>query len=39
MYRSMDVAAAPPPPLGDTLEEGQIMVSKDVYVVYLIAAK
>jgi hypothetical protein len=25
--------------LGDTLEEGQIMVSKDVYVVYLIAAK
>ena len=39
MYRSMDAAAAPPPPLGDTLEEGQIMVSKDVYVVYLIAAK
>jgi uncharacterized protein YggE len=38
MYRSMDAAAAPPP-LGDTLEEGQIMVSKDVYVVYLIAAK
>ena len=39
MYRSIDVVAAPPPPLGDTLEEGQIMVSKDVYVVYLIAAK
>ena len=39
MYRSMDAAAAPPPPLGDTLEEGQIMVSKDVYVVYLITAK
>ena len=38
MYRNMDVAAAPPA-LGDTLEEGQIMVSKDVYVVYLIAAK
>jgi hypothetical protein len=39
MYRSMDVAAEPRPPLGDTLEEGQIMVRKDVYVVYLIAEK
>ena len=38
MYRSMDVAAAPPPP-GSTMEEGVITVNKDVYVVYLIAAK
>lgn len=36
MYRSMDVAAAPP--LGSTMEEGVITVNKDVYVVYLIAA-
>lgn len=34
-----DTAAAPPPPLGDTFEEGVITVSKDVYVVYLIAAE
>lgn len=38
MYRAMDVAAAPPP-LGGTMEDGTVMVSKDVYVVYLIAAK
>lgn len=38
MYRAMDAAAAPPP-LGGTLEDGTVMVSKDVYVVYLIAAK
>jgi len=38
MYRSMDAAAAPPP-LGSTMEEGVITVNKDVYVVYLIAAK
>lgn len=37
MYRSMDVAAAPP--LGETFEEGVMTVNKDVYVVYLIAAK
>ena len=39
MYRAMDVAAAPPPPLGETFEEGLITVNKDVYVVYLIAAE
>lgn len=38
MYRSMDVAAAPPP-LGETFEEGVMTVNKDVYVVYLISAK
>jgi hypothetical protein len=38
MYRRMDAESAPPA-LGETFEEGQIMVSKDVYVVYLIAAK
>ena len=38
MYRAMD-AAAPPAPLGETFEEGVITVNKDVYVVYLIAAK
>ncbi len=37
MYRSMDVAAAPP--LGETFEEGVMTVNKDVYVVYLISAK
>ena len=39
LFVRVDDAAAAAPPLGDTLEEGQIMVSKDVYVVYLIAAK
>jgi uncharacterized protein YggE len=38
MYRAMS-DAAPPPPLGDTFEEGVMTVGKDVYVVYLIAAK
>ena len=38
MYRAMDVAGAPAP-LGETFEEGLITVNKDVYVVYLIAAK
>jgi uncharacterized protein len=38
MYRAMDVAAAPAP-LGQTFEEGLMTVNKDVYVVYLIAAK
>lgn len=38
MYRAMDVSAAPRP-LGETFEEGLMTVNKDVYVVYLIAAK
>lgn len=38
MYRAMS-DAAPAPPLGDTFEEGVMTVGKDVYVVYLIAAK
>lgn len=38
MYRAMDVAGAPAP-LGETFEEGLMTVNKDVYVVYLIAAK
>ena len=37
MYKARaDMAAAPP--LGGTMEDGVVMVSKDVYVVYLIAA-
>lgn len=38
VYRAMDAAAAPPA-LGETFEEGLMTVNKDVYVVYLIAAK
>ena len=38
MYKARaDMAAAPP--LGGTMEDGVVMVSKDVYVVYLIAAQ
>lgn len=39
MYRTAMADAAAPPPLGDTFEEGVMTVGKDVYVVYLIAAK